>query len=357
MTRIAILGDTHFGVRNDSPVFYDYMERSLKDFFKVIDAFDIKHVIHLGDLFDRRKYVNFKTANACRKYFLEPLEERGVETYILCGNHDQYYKNTHEINALNELIAGKYNNIYVYDEPIIEYIGGEEMLLMPWITESNQDASMDLLSKAKVNLVMGHFEVQGIEMFRGSISDHGLDRNVFDRFELVCSGHYHHRSIHGSLNYIGALGEYIWSDHNDPRGFSVFDTRSRELTFHQNRNHMFNMIYYDDVKENMLLKAKTDLSMYSNVYVKLVTVQKTNHYAFDVFFDALEKVGPLNISVIDQSSMYSENEESDENEQVEDTQTILSNYITGLTLPVDNDRMKTYMHGIYQEALTLESIE
>jgi hypothetical protein len=245
----------------------------------------------------------------------------------------------------------------VYDEPVVENIAGEDILLMPWITESNQNASMDLLSTAKTNLVMGHFEVQGIEMFRGSISDHGMDRNIFDRFELVCSGHYHHRSIHGSLNYIGAFGEYIWSDHMDPRGFSVFNTGSRDLIFHQNRNHMFKMVYYDDTKEDMIEKAKSDLSMFNGLYIKLVTVQKTNHYAFDVFFDALEKAGPLNISVIDQVSLNAENDDSGEYEQVEDTQTILSKYIDNLTLPVNSDRMKKYMNEVYQEALTLESIE
>ena len=67
MSKIALIGDTHFGIRNDSPIFHEYFKRSLKYFFDYIDDNKIQHIIHLGDLFDRRKFLSYLTASVCRK--------------------------------------------------------------------------------------------------------------------------------------------------------------------------------------------------------------------------------------------------------------------------------------------------
>ena len=49
--------------------------------------------------------------------------------------------------------------------------------------------------------------------------------------------------------------------------------------------------------------------------------------------------------------------ELDHSQQAETLVSILDNYIQGLTLPVEPDKMKHYMREIYAEALSLESIE
>ena len=73
-------------------------------FFSVSEERNINHIIHLGDLFDRRKYLNFLTSKVCRDTFLLPIEGMEIETHILAGNHDRYYKDTYLVNSLDEIV-------------------------------------------------------------------------------------------------------------------------------------------------------------------------------------------------------------------------------------------------------------
>jgi len=352
--KVALITDTHWGVRNDSPIFHDYFKRSLEYFFKEIDDQEIEHVIHLGDLFDRRKYLNFTTAKACREFFLEPLNQREVNTLIIAGNHDVYYKDTLGVNCLDEVVSGRHKWIHPILEPTKICIDGLWIQLIPWICEQNKAEIFDTISTTKAEILMGHLELEGFQMFRGIVSDHGMSKKVFDRFDMVMSGHYHHKSSVGNIHYLGAFAEYSWNDYNDPRGFHVFDTDTRELEFYRNPNVMFKMLSYDDTNGPVI---GIDYDSYSNVYVKVVCVNRNDPYAFDQMLDKLYKAGPIDISIIEDINSIIDNNEDEKVDQTEDTPTILSKFINGLTLPVNNDKMNVYMREIYNEAISLEFIE
>ena len=104
MTKVAIIADTHFGVRNDHPKMLESMTRFLSDvFLPRLIADGITTVVHLGDVFDRRKYVNIVTADAAMRYLIEPLLARGINLHVLVGNHDCYYRNTNKVNSIRAL--------------------------------------------------------------------------------------------------------------------------------------------------------------------------------------------------------------------------------------------------------------
>jgi DNA repair exonuclease SbcCD nuclease subunit len=359
MTKVAILSDLHIGVRNDSPIFYDYFKKSFDWFFSHLDSNNIRHCIVAGDLVDRRKYINILTAKRLNDDFLKPLNDRGVQTHIIPGNHDCYWKNTNDVNILDEFVAGRYENIKTYSTPTTITIDGFDFFLLPWITKETEQESIDAINNSKASVCIGHLELDGFEMQKGMLADHGYDAKIFRRFDHVLTGHYHHRSVRDNIHYIGALCEHIWSDYNDPRGFVVYDTTTRILDFHRNPFRVFHMVSYDDVKHADIMEKinATDYSAFKDCYVKVVCVNKTNPFAFDMLLEKLYKEGPADISIVEDVSMFEDSNPDDVVDQAQDTITILDNYVSGLTLPVDNDRMKTYMREVYTEALSLENVD
>ena len=115
--KIAILNDTHAGVRGDMQAMSDYQGRFYNEvFFPYLDEHDIKHIIHLGDYFDRRKYVNFSSLKANKQHFIEPMLERGITMDLILGNHDVYYKSTNSVNSPELLLFEE--NVNIIHEPV-----------------------------------------------------------------------------------------------------------------------------------------------------------------------------------------------------------------------------------------------
>lgn len=353
--KLALITDTHWGIRNDSQIFYDYFKRFLDEvFFPTLEKEGIKQVIHLGDVVDRRKYVNFLTLYRLRKDFLEELERRMIDLDAILGNHDTYYKNTNEVNALKELIEGKYRFIHVVENPETIVIDGTPILLLPWICEDNYQESMDAIKNTEAQIVMGHLELNGFEMFRGSIADHGMDHRLFDRFDVVCSGHYHHKSDTGNIHYLGAFAEYTWSDYDDPRGFHIFDTDTRELTFIRNPFKMFEKIWYDDsgkTVEEVVFDREIDVR---NKMVKVIVKNKTNPYWFDLFIDRVEKAGAIDLQVVEDHMNLDLMADEDIVDEAEDTLTVCKKYIGQLNLSVDQKKLERVITNLYNEALQVE---
>ena len=153
MAKVALITDTHAGVRNDNPLFYRYVDRFLDDiFFPIIKERKVSKIIHLGDMFDRRKFINYQTLSWIHDSFMKKSKDYPMD--IIVGNHDTYYKNTNDINS-PKLLLTDYDNVNVYSDPTEV----DNMLYIPWINSENRDKTFNLINNTDRKIVMGHLEV------------------------------------------------------------------------------------------------------------------------------------------------------------------------------------------------------
>jgi hypothetical protein len=118
---------------------------------------------------------------------------------------------------------------------------------------------------------------------------------------------------------------------------------------------MFHRIVYDD-KENTITEITSkDLSKYTNTYVKVVVLNKTNPYLFDKFMDNLYKVNPIDITIAEDFTDLTEGVDNDMLDQAEDTLTIINKYVDGINEEhIDVNKLKSVMKELYVEALNQE---
>lgn len=353
MGKVALVTDTHFGARSDSIPFDRFIRRFYEEcFWPEIDKRGIDTIFHLGDCFDRRKYINYQTLQSCKEYFFEQAKKRNINVVMIVGNHDTFYKNTNQVNSPG-LLLREYDNIIAYSGPTDYSIDGLSILLMPWICTDNYNECMEAIKLSKSPVMFGHLEIAGFQMYKGHDNEDGFDPKLFQKFDLVCSGHFHHRSSSGNIVYLGNPYELTWADFEDPRGFHIFDTGTRNLEFIQNPFNIFHKIYYDD--SNSKDNGSVDLSFVSESHVKLIVVNKTDFYKFDQFVDRIYQHNPLELKIIEDLSAFEAEALGTEEMDIEDTLTLLSQYVDNLETNADKNRIKTLMKTLYVEAQNFDS--
>ena len=264
--KIALLNDTHCGVRGDMIQMSDYAGRFYNEiFFPYLDEHDIKHIIHLGDYFDRRKYVNFASMKANMEHFIDPMNERGITMDLIIGNHDTYYKNTNDVNSPQLLLYNQPNVNVITEHEVKEY-DGFRIAMSPWINPENYADAVEFLMTADAPWCMGHFEFEGALMMPRMTCQHGLDHSYVKRFEQVLSGHFHQKSEFANIKYLGSQMQFTWSDYGDEKYFHILDTATRELTPVHNPLTMFENVSMMIQKRHLKqLVIKTIQNMQENL--------------------------------------------------------------------------------------------
>ena len=137
--------------------------------------------------------------------------------------------------------------------------------------------------------------------------EHGLESKLFEKFSHVYSGHYHTRSTDGRIFYLGNPYEMFWSDVEDPRGFTILDTESMEITHVDNPHRLFFNIYYEDTNYKLF-----DTTKYKNKIVKVIVKKKTNAKQFDKFLDKLYASDVEEIKIVENFNFVGGDDVEDE---------------------------------------------
>ena len=346
--KIAIITDQHFGARKNSKLFHDYFLKFYEDiFFPTLIKEGITTIVDMGDTFDSRKGVDFVSLEWAKNHYYDKLKELGITVHTIIGNHTAYYKNTNDLTGVG-LFLREYDNVKIYSEAEEVRLDKTKFLFVPWINSENEEKTLQLIDDSDSPCVMGHLEMNGFMATRGHFMEHGMDSNVFDKFERVYSGHYHMRSNKENVFYLGNPYEMYWNDVNDrKRGFNLFDTDTLEHTPVNNPYQLFHNLYYDDTPHQML-----DITKYDQKILKVIVRKKSDPKQFERYIDKLYSSNLAELKIVENFD-FTEGEEFEADES-EDTISLLNRYIQESEVDLDKSVITEILQDVYREACEVE---
>ena len=346
--KVAVITDTHFGARKGSKLFHDYFEKFFEDiFFPSLKEEGITTVIHMGDAFDVRKGIDFKSLEWAKRVFFNPLKEMRITMHLMCGNHDAYYKNTNDINS-NDLLLNEYDNVFTYSSTTEITIDKTPILFIPWINENNKEETFKSIEDSTCDYAMGHLELNGFRAHRGCVMDHGMESQLYHKFKRTFSGHYHTRSDDGKIFYLGNPYEMFWNDVNDTRGFVLMETDDMSFEYVNNPYQLFHNVYYDDTPHQMF-----DATEYHNKIIKVIVKNKSDASSFEKFIDKLYDVKVADLKIIENYDFNNGWVDENGDVETEDTFSILNKYIEEAEFSLDKSQVKSLIKSVYEEACEL----
>ena len=341
--KIALITDQHLDGRKGSLAFWNYFQKFYDEiFFPTLEKEGVRTIIDLGDTFDNRKSMDFNTFNRVNENYFKRLKD--YEVHMILGNHCTYYKNTNRINS-PELLLEQYRNIRIYSEPKEILLGGKVFLMMPWINQENKAECLRLIANSEADIMCGHLECDGFEVTPGMKFDGGFKVSDFKNFKRVWSGHFHHKSKHGNVQYLGNPYQMFWNDYKDTRGFHIYDTESDKLKYIKNPFEIFEKIFYDDASVDY---NKQDVSDYKDKFIKIIVEEKRDYQMFETLVDRLYNVGAHDVKIVE--TLVDADTVDDVELNTKDTLTLLSEYIDEIDLQVSKSDLKKLMQSLYIES-------
>ena len=281
------------------------------------------------------------------------MRDMGMHMDIFPGNHDVFYKNTNEVNSLKEVLGHFMNEINIIMDPKVLEYGNSKIAMLPWMNSQNYKKSLEFVKNCSADILCGHLELEGFELMRGVTNKHGMSADIFSKFEMVLTGHFHTRSQKDNVTYLGSQMEFFWSDAHDPKYFYVLDTETRELEKVLNPHTLFEKVMYNDVDIDY-----TDFNVdhFDNKFVKVVVVEKKDPFMFDKFIEKIQTRSVHELKIAENFSEFLGENVDDEDVSVEDTSELLDSYIDAVDTELDKDRIKKDMRSLLTQAQAMEIV-
>lgn len=361
--RIFMITDTHFGIYLNNldkwlnmmeSTFYDFVIPYLKENTKEGDV-----LIHLGDLFDNRNSLPIIVINKVEKILKEISDI--LPLHIMVGNHDLWNKGSNDVNSVR-LFGYMNKNIKVYESTTVLELGGQEIVLMPWV-EKRIDM-INQISKNPGDYLLCHSDLNGCKMHLNSIAHRNADKidvEEFRNYKKVFSGHIHITQDQNNFKFIGSLYQMDRNDYGDQKGITILDLDTDEISFIPNtyspifkKVRVMNEEDVDDLDELAGTKDYVDISI-SN------TLLMSNRKLRRKLEVILEKSNFASVEYIDDVSLITEGNDEEEVIEIDeetldisiqlDYEDYVKEYI--LKQKYDNSKFKDGILNEYDEVIKI----
>lgn len=354
--QVAIITDVHIGVRNSSKVFREMFRTFFRDdFFPTIEQKGIKTILNLGDMFDSRNSVSLHDIDYMMNEWLPMLEQSGATMYVIAGNHDVAYRNTNKINSLS-MISHSPSVVVIDDE--VKQIDldwdGPSFVMCPWINNENYESIMEDIKHhaSDESILCMHAEFEGMRMYQNSIAcEKGLDPKQFSKYLHVLSGHFHHPSRYGNVEYIGAAGHYNWQDHDDWRGFLIYNNETQDFERYENTHSLFSQIHWNPDEAKALIASPEQMDeQVKGKIVRIIIDAEYDRVDLKDFVHAVESSNPVSVDVID-NTIVETAVQSDSDGDSSDVKEIHEYVDDALADRSDREELKRLFDQIYDESI------
>lgn len=261
--RELIIGDLHFGIKNNSVTWLesqiDFFEQQI---FKIIDSENLDRIVFLGDVTDVRYGINQQVGIEVKNIIRKLAKKFKKDIYFVCGNHD-YYSPLEEFIHYNsyELLFGPeflelYPNLhFVTEEPVFTEDGS---LFLPFYWTENPDHFDELLYTYKFG-----YEVKAIYCHADLTCWPGARITALKGCPIY-SGHIHYivEDNIGNLHNVGAALALTFNDVNQERFVYIAEDYKIVKRVKNNITPQFKQLYNEKIFD-----ANEDV--FNNSYVRL----------------------------------------------------------------------------------------
>jgi DNA repair exonuclease SbcCD nuclease subunit len=213
--KAAIFTDIHFGLKSNSTTHNEDCLNFVKWATAKARAEGCETCMFLGDWHNNRASLNIVTLNYSLRA-LEHMNDNFSKVYFIPGNHDLYYRDKRDIQSVEW--ARHLPNVEICND----WFSSGDVVIAPWLVGDDHKR----ISKLTGKYMFGHFELPGYLMnAMVEMPDHGeVQREHFNNFEHVFTGHFHKRQTKKNITYIGNCFPHNYADAgDDARGLTVLE--------------------------------------------------------------------------------------------------------------------------------------
>jgi DNA repair exonuclease SbcCD nuclease subunit len=236
---IIAIGDIHIEKKLDRHEEYRCQLQKTIDWIR---AFSEEHsveetrIVLLGDLVHNKIEMGNEQI-VIVSWFLRELDNIGIKTYVIAGNHDLIVSNLSRLNSLDPIfMTADYKNVIFIDK-LCDYksdMFGDcnvRWCLYSIFSEYAVPDGMDIERRENPNsrfIGLFHGQIAGCVNEQNYKLGKGVDVNHFKGCDMVLCGHIHKRQVltnaDGSkIYYIGSLVQRTYGETVDGHGFELFD--------------------------------------------------------------------------------------------------------------------------------------